>query len=73
MGKTGEYPSPLSRYECPPEAIENRTITSVSEWHKNALLSAGRRTGENGKQFGPFDAMMRDPGHGTEFAGQASK
>jgi len=72
VGKTGEYPSPLSRYECPPEAIENRTITSVSEWHKNALLSAVRRTGENGKQFGSFDPIMRDTKHSTKFATEAS-
>jgi hypothetical protein len=48
-------------------------FTGVSEWHKIALLSAVRETGENGKQFGSFDPFMRDTKHGTKFATQASK
>jgi hypothetical protein len=31
VGKTGEYPSPRSRHGCPPEVVDNKTITSVSE------------------------------------------
>jgi hypothetical protein len=66
VGKTGELPSSFGRREYPPQAVENRKITRVSLWLRNALFSAGKRTGEKRKQFGSYFARGLDRAQRTE-------
>ena len=66
VGKTGELPSYFGRREYPPQAVENRKITSVSLWLGNALFSAGKRTGGNRKHFGSTFARGLDHAQRTE-------
>jgi hypothetical protein len=54
VGKTEGLPSSFGRGEYLPQVIENRKIVSVSLWLKNALFSAGKRTGGKRKQFGSY-------------------
>jgi hypothetical protein len=66
VGKAGELPSSFGRREYPPQAIENRKITSVSLLFRNILFSAGKRTGGNRKHFGSYFARQLDHAQGTE-------
>ena len=73
VGKTGELPSSFGRREYPPQAIENRNITSVSLWLRNALFSAVKRTGGNRKHFGSCFARGLEGAQGREIGLEASK
>jgi hypothetical protein len=52
VGKAGELPSSFGRREYPPQAIENRKITSVSLLFRNILFSAGKGLAEIGNTLG---------------------
>jgi len=52
VGQTGEYPSTLGHLGYPPQAVENRKITSVSIWRRNAHFPAGKGLAEMGNTLG---------------------
>jgi lipoprotein-releasing system ATP-binding protein len=52
VGKTGANPSTLGGSGNPPQVVENRKITNVSNWRKNALFLAGNRLAKKGNTLG---------------------
>lgn len=60
MAKPWVFSLTLGHFKSPPQPVENRTIRDVLICTKGAAFSAGKATGEKGKLFGSFDAILRE-------------